>query len=257
MFERRRIGVDAGHVHSALVGEGIAPHVGLVGVGDEIKELVEEVCGSGQGRQLLARDALVAKLELKIGDDRHEVGVATTLAIAVHRPLHVRGAGRDRRQGVGDAASRVVVAVDPEPDAGCRQLADDRGHRDRDAIGKGAAVGVAARHRFGTGLRGHTQAGKRILVVVGKAVEEVLRVVDDPLARSDQERDRVGDHPQVLLTIDLDHLLQVQRPALADERADGREAIGQNLKCLIVLGLQVASASHPEGRDLGVLEALL
>ena len=45
VLERRRVGVDAGDVHPALVGERVAPDVRLVGVGREVEQLVEEVRG--------------------------------------------------------------------------------------------------------------------------------------------------------------------------------------------------------------------
>jgi hypothetical protein len=72
-----------------------------------------------------------------------------------------------------------------------------------------------------------------------------------------QERDRVLDHAQVLLGVDPGDLLQVQRPGLAHQRADGREAVGQHPQVLVARGLDVAPAGHAEGGDLGVGELLL
>ena len=40
--------VHAGHVHPALVGEGVRPHVGLVRVGRDVAQLVDQVGGLGQ-----------------------------------------------------------------------------------------------------------------------------------------------------------------------------------------------------------------
>ncbi len=210
----------------------------------------------GERVQLLRSHALIAALELQVGDQCRQIGVAATLAVAVLRALNVGGAGLDPRQRVCDAAARVVMAVDPDPDAGRAKLAHHRLHRLRDAVRQRTAVGVTAGDGLGARLRGGAQAGERVLAVVDEAVEEVLGVVDDPLACGDEERDRLGDHPQVLGAVDLDHLLQVQAPGLADERAYRREAVGQDLQRGIVLRPHVPPARHAECRDLRVLETL-
>ena len=57
-----------------------------------------------------------------------------------------------------------------------------------------------------------THAAERVRGVVGEPVEEVLGVVDHALALADEERDRLGDHPQVLLAVDLHDLLEVKAP---------------------------------------------
>ena len=112
VLERRGVGVDAGDVQPALVREGVLAHVGLVGVGDEVEELVEQVRGLGQPGQ--RGQAVVPHLELEVGDDRDEVGVAAALAVAVHRALDHRRPGAHARERVGDADARVVVAVDAD-----------------------------------------------------------------------------------------------------------------------------------------------
>ena len=82
----------------------------------------------------------------------------------------------------------------------------------------------------------------------------MLRVVDHPFAPLPAEADRVADHGQVLLARGAGHLLEVKRPGLADERADGRERGHQLGQRRVGLGGQVTSARHAEGADLGVLE---
>ena len=57
---------NAGDVHPALVGERVAPDVGLVGIGAEVEQLVEEVGGRRQRRQLLGAEAVVAELQLQV-----------------------------------------------------------------------------------------------------------------------------------------------------------------------------------------------
>ena len=73
------------------------------------------------------------------------------------------------------------------------------------------------------GRRPHARAG--VVRVVPPRVEEVLGVVDHALALADEEGDRLGDHPEVLGTVDSDHLLEVQTPRLADQRADSAHRI--------------------------------
>jgi hypothetical protein len=145
--------------------------------------------------------------------------------------------------------------VDAELD-GVAELGDHRrgrvGHRGRQR----RAVGVAERQVLRAGLGRRPQAAQRVARVVGVGVEEVLGVVDHPLALAAQERDRVGDHPQVLLRVDARHLLEMQRPRLADERADRREALGEHAQPGVLGGGAVLASRHPERRDLGVLERL-
>ena len=148
--------------------------------------------------QLLAGHALVAELQLQGRQDRDQVGVAGALAVAVDRALHEPGAGADRGERVGDAAAGVVVGVDADPSP-CAVLGDDRCGRLGDLVRQARAVGVAERQVLGPGLGGRAQALERVAGVVAPAVEEVLGVVDHPLARGAQEGDRLGDHRQVLL----------------------------------------------------------
>ena len=119
-----------------------------------------------------------------------------------------------------------------------------------------AAVGVAADDRLGARLGGDAQTLERVVPVIVESVEEVLGVVNDALAAADEERDRLGDHPQVLLAVDLDDLLQVQRPGLANERADRCEAVGEHAERWVLGGGHVAAACHSKRGNRGVAEAL-
>ena len=87
------------------------------------------------------------------------------------------------------------------------------------ARGQRGAVGVAQRDVLGARLDGRAQAAQRVVAVARPGVEEVLGVVDHPLALAAQERHGVGDHAQVLLGVHARDLLQVQRPGLAHQRA--------------------------------------
>jgi hypothetical protein len=56
--------------------------------------------------------------------------------------------------------------------------------------------------------------------------------------------------------VDLDDLLEVERPGLTDERADRDGRRRQQDQRRIGAGARVTAARHPEGGDLGLVEAL-
>ena len=130
---------------------------------------------------MLGRHAVVAKLELQVGDDRGQVRVAAALAVAVDGALHLAGAGTNRGEGVGHAAARVVVGVDPDRRAAA-ELVDHGGRRARDLVRKRGPVGVAEHHRLGPGVHRRAKAAQGVVGVVAEGVEEVLDVVDHALA---------------------------------------------------------------------------
>ena len=81
-----------------------------------------------------------------------------------------------------------------------------------------AAPLVSHRHDgLGPRLGRRPQAAQRVVGVGGVGVEEVLGVVEDPLALLAQEGHRLGDHAQVLVAVDAQHLLHVQVPGLAHD----------------------------------------
>ena len=104
----------AGGVHAGLVREGMAANVGLRGVGRTVEHLVDETCRVGQAREALCTEYAVTHLQLQVGDDRDQVGVAGALANAVDGSLHVRGAGFDCHKRVGHRTAGVVVRVDSQ-----------------------------------------------------------------------------------------------------------------------------------------------
>ena len=57
-------------------------------------------------------------LELEVGNDADQVGVAAALAVAVDGALHLRAAVAHCLQRVGDAGFAVVVRVNAEVDVG-------------------------------------------------------------------------------------------------------------------------------------------
>ena len=253
VLEGARVGLDAGDVHAALVRERVAPDVGLIGVGGRVGQLVDEVRRLGQQSQPVGRDALVAELELKRGQDRHQVGVAAALAVAVDRSLHHPCAGIDRGQRVGDAALEVVVGVDADLGA-LAELGEHRRRGDRDLRRQARTVGVAERHALGSRRDGRAQALHRVARVVAPGVEEVLGVVDHPLARRAGVVDRVDDHRQVLVRRDPRDLLEVKRPGLADERHARGVAADEVAERGVLLSGDPAPACHSEGADHRVVE---
>ena len=196
-------------------------------------------------------DAAVAHLQLQGGQDRGQVGVAGPLADAVHRALHEVRALLDGGQRVRDRALQVVVGVDTDRDV---ERLDHRPGRLGDLGGQAGAVRVAERDVLGAGLRGRLEALEGVARVVAVAVEEVLGVVDHPLARLHQVGDRVADHRQVLLAAHLGDLLEVQAPGLADQRHHRGEARGEQPQRLVLGGLGVAAPGHAEGTDGGLIE---
>jgi hypothetical protein len=155
-------------------------------------------------------------------------------------------------------ATSVLATAQPEsswvwmPSASC-------GSRDdlRDGAREAPAVGVAQDHALRTGIGGGAQAVERVGGVKRVAVEEVLGVEQYALAVRDEERDGLLDHREVLIARDAQHALDVRDRALADERADRREGLGENPQSLVGFGTPAAAARHPERDDLGVLERLV
>ena len=103
------------HVLAALVGESAVSDEGLLqrqrqvgDLGHRARELAE-LCDRRR------RQRFEAVLEGEVRHDRHEVGVAASLAVTVDRALdHVR-ARRHARECVGHRELAVVVRVDADP----------------------------------------------------------------------------------------------------------------------------------------------
>ena len=141
-----QVGVDAdgARVQAGLVGERAGPDVGLARVRRHVGDLADRVRDPGRLGQPARGQHLPAALELEVGQDGDQVGVARPLAVAVERALHLHGAGLDRGQRAGHRAAGVVVAVDAQAGAGGGvHLGDEVG----DDVGQVPAVGVAQRRR--------------------------------------------------------------------------------------------------------------
>ena len=138
----------------------------------------------------------MAHLQLEVGDDRGQVRVPASLAVAIHAALDVRGAGVDRRQRVRHRDVGVVVRVDAN-DA-VEPLPDVR-HEPRHALGRRTAIGVAEAQHVGAGVVRGLERPERVVGVGLIAVEEMLRVVDHLFAVILEVLHGLGDEQQVLV----------------------------------------------------------
>ena len=94
---RARVAAHGGHVDATLMRKGRLPDVSLViirfkvGHFGHVMRYIEQVC------QPAVWQALQPQLDLQVGDERAQVGVAAAFAVAVDGALHLDGAGAYRR----------------------------------------------------------------------------------------------------------------------------------------------------------------
>ena len=192
------------------------------------------------------RQHVAVQLELEVGDDGDEVGVAGALAVAVDAALHVARPRGDGGQRVGHGAAAVVVGVDA--DAGAGRL-DDVEHDVGDPVGQHAAVGVAQGDDLRAGLGGGAQHLEGVRPVGAVAVEEVLGVEEDRLPLLAQVRDRVAHHREVLLERGAQRELDVAVVRLRDEGDDARAGVTEGTHEGVVGSTYAGPAGGAEGRE--------
>ena len=193
-------------------------------------------------------------LELQVGNDAEQVGVARPFAVAVRGALHVRDAGVDGGEGVGDGAGGVVVAVDAEPRVrGGQHLGDDVGQLAR----QHAAVRVAEGDDVGARLGGDAHDLERVRRVGPVAVEEVLGVEEHPLPLGTQVGHRVADHREVLGERRTQGEVDVPVVRLGHERHHRGAGLAQGHDGRVVGRDGPGPARRPEGRQRRVLEVQL
>ena len=105
---------DGAGVQPGLVGERRRADVRRLRVDGPVEQLGDVVADRREPLDAAVGQARVAQLELQVGDDRRQVGVAGALAEPVERALDVAGAGEHGGHRVGDGAAGVVVAVDAD-----------------------------------------------------------------------------------------------------------------------------------------------
>ena len=127
-------------MQAGLVRERRYPHVRLVGIGSDVGQLGEGVRDTDQVGKVPGRKDASIELGLQVPDDGEEIGVACSFAVPVGGALRVGGAGLDCREGVGDCAASVVLAVNAEP--GRPASRENLGHHSVDPHRKHSAVGV-------------------------------------------------------------------------------------------------------------------
>ena len=205
--------------------------------------------------QLAGQEHLVIGiLDRQVGYDAAEVGIAAPLTQTVDRALNLARPVPYRGQRVGHGQLAVVVRVNAERNSDLtRDFLDGLG----DLFGKRAAIGVAKHDPGGPGIGGSPQGSQRVIGIVLETVEKVLSVVDDLGHTGRAEGNRIGDHPQVLIEGDAQHLPDMQVPGLAHDRHDRGPGGYQGFHTLVVFRGQVTASGHAEGRDLGVTERKL
>ena len=110
--------LDRRRVQAGLVRERRGTDVGRVRVRREVGDLGDRVRDALHLGQAAVGQHVAAHLRDQPADDAEDVRVAGALAVPVRRALDVRRAGIHGGQGVGHRATRVVLGVDAEPDAG-------------------------------------------------------------------------------------------------------------------------------------------
>ena len=132
---------DGAGVQAALVRERRRARVGMMVRHRQVARFGHELRHAGQVAQPLLAHARAAHLQLEVGDDGEQVGIAHAFAEPVHRALHLGYAGAHSGKRVRHSAARIVVAMDAQLLAG--QLARDRGHDGIHLVRQRAAVRLA------------------------------------------------------------------------------------------------------------------
>src|SRR5487761_2300855 len=96
---------------AALVRKGAVADVRRMVVVLQVDDFRDKMSERSQFAQLFSADNLAVHLELQIGDDGGQVGIADAFTVTVDGALHLSASAAHGRQRIGYAATAVVVAV--------------------------------------------------------------------------------------------------------------------------------------------------
>src|SRR5687768_7582716 len=165
-------GVD---VNAALVGEGGLADPGLARVVADVRDLVHELGKFSKLWQRCRGHPYLVHLKGERGDDTGEVAIAGALTVAIDGALNVGRADIDRRDGVGDSETAVIVRVNAE----ARLQSPSCGGGDApDLTWEATTIGVAETDDIGAGVLRCLPGGEGIILGVLVAVKRVFRVID-------------------------------------------------------------------------------
>ena len=135
-------------MHAALMGKGAAPHIGHVAAQGKVGDICNFASSRGQLAETLLRNTGKPQINLQVGDNRAQIGVAASLPKAKKSSLHMGCASLYGGQGVGHGKATVVMTVD----AGL-QLREGMANclcSSGNSLGVRAAVGIAKTEHLGT-----------------------------------------------------------------------------------------------------------
>ena len=178
---------------------------------------------------------MIAKLELKIGDDRNQVRVAATFAKAIDRPLHLRGAAAYRGDRIGDRYLGIIVAMNSDR---TRHRRDRRLCGCLDFMRQTSPVGIAQRDEVDPGVGHRLQRGQRIFRVQSIPVEEMLGVENDFVDVFFQIGDSVVKNLEVGIERNSQGFAYMQIPGLADNTRNRRVSAQNQLQIAIGSGAE-------------------
>src|SRR6476660_4157219 len=176
-------------MYSALMCEGAATDKCGTFVWNQIGNFVDVTAGTSQMFQAIACEAFHAELQLEVGNDRTEIGVATALTVAVDCPLDL---GRTRFNGsdrIGHGKLAVIVSMNSKDRF--REGRTHHGDGFADLLGESSTVRIAQDDALGTSLDCCPDRVERIFGVCVEAVEEVFSIVKGSPAARSEVRDSV------------------------------------------------------------------
>src|SRR6266850_6609657 len=94
--------------------EGAVAHKRRARIKRKVCDLADKPRCRAQLSHLLRTEDAVTKFQFQIGNDRAEVSIPATFAVAIDRALHVDASGRHGGQGVSDSELSIVMAMNAE-----------------------------------------------------------------------------------------------------------------------------------------------